>query len=56
MAEGRPSVLARDSVYAWEQGTSDYEYEGKVFCVEKDALILFFHPDFHAKSVPVPLI
>lgn len=50
LAEKRPSVLPGDVIYAWVPN-SDCEYEGLVFRVEQDHVLLNFTADFHQKYV-----
>lgn len=63
LSEKRPSVLPGqfifrwnsfliilgDIIYAWVPGTTDVEYEGQVFRVEHDALLVNFCADFHTR-------
>ncbi|PRP82187.1 putative RNA helicase SDE3 [Planoprotostelium fungivorum] len=46
LAEKRPSVLYRDSIYVWIPGTTDVEYEGIVTKVGRDEVLLMFNPRF----------
>jgi len=39
--------LPRDIIYAWVSGTKDVEYEGVVYRIEKDTLLVHFCEDFH---------
>ena len=57
LAEKRPSILYSNSVrcfvgllmcsYAWIPGSTDVEYEGRVYQTEKDSVLLLFYPGFH---------
>eukprot|EP01117_Protostelium_nocturnum_P012538 TRINITY_DN4618_c0_g3_i4.p1 TRINITY_DN4618_c0_g3~~TRINITY_DN4618_c0_g3_i4.p1 ORF type:complete len:945 (+),score=254.96 TRINITY_DN4618_c0_g3_i4:86-2920(+) len=46
LAEKRPSVLVKDSVYAWIPGSKDVEYEGVVQRTYRDKVALVFCEGF----------
>ena len=51
LAEKRPSVLPSDIIYAFLPDTTDIEFEGCVFRVEQDFLLVYFCADFHTRSL-----
>eukprot|EP00004_Rigifila_ramosa_P002120 TRINITY_DN1219_c0_g1_i4.p1 TRINITY_DN1219_c0_g1~~TRINITY_DN1219_c0_g1_i4.p1 ORF type:complete len:1301 (-),score=286.37 TRINITY_DN1219_c0_g1_i4:65-3967(-) len=46
LEEHRPSIIVNDEIFVWVKG-SDTEYQGFVWRVEKDSVLVFFHLDFH---------
>lgn len=47
LADGRPSLMPGDTIHLWQSETRQV-YQGFIHFVQKDEVLLKFHPEFHA--------